>query len=407
MNSFSFFGILVKFLLDKDIVMNDVKQIAGLTPLRGVAALLVMLMHYQLFIAPLVPVGTTHLFDKLYLMVDLFFVLSGFIMYHVYGGLFATGINKAKFTKFARARFARIYPLHLATLLYLVALAMVCRQFGVTIDGFAGFLFNYEAVPYQLIMLQGIGPFHEALWNTPSWSISTEWWTYMVFPLFMFCLFKFAGWLRLVFVLVIVVAYFWIMFELQPAFWAARWEELGIPDSIPYPVGTIDVITGSAFLRCLCGFVLGLLTYEVYVRDLFKPLFASGWLFALSWLLLLVGWHFDWIYDPIAVSVFAIIILSLSFNSSGLIAFFSHKSFQFLGDISYSLYLVHMPILLSFIVYRKAMYYPDVAESSFGVGYTFSMTHAWLGLFVFLVLTIAISSLSYRYIEQPARKMLK
>jgi peptidoglycan/LPS O-acetylase OafA/YrhL len=229
----------------------------------------------------------------------------------------------------------------------------------------------------------------------------------MVFP-FLVVLMSFAGrWLRLCLLVAIAASYLWIMFDLQPAFWAQRWADLGLPDSLPYPTGTIDVITGAAVLRCMCGFVLGILVYELYQKQTFQPLLQSSWVFSLTWICLLVGWHFDVIYDPVAVLLFAVIILSLAFNRGRLGVFIDGRCFQFLGDISYSLYLVHMPIIMTFIVYRKAVYYPDAQESAAGVGYMFSLMQSWLGLLAFLVVTITLSALSYRFIEKPARRYLK
>ncbi|MCF2949763.1 acyltransferase [Paraglaciecola aquimarina] len=387
--------------------MDRVSQISGLTPLRGMAAVLVIVMHYQLFVAPLVPMGMSHIFDKLYLMVDLFFVLSGFIMYHVYGNYFKQGVDKHNFWPFIRARFARIYPLHFVTLVYLIILALTVRGAGFSIDGFAGDLFSYPAIPSQLLMLQATGIHHEALWNTPTWSISTEWWAYMLFPFLMLVFFRSGLFVRILFAVGAIAGYLWIMFDLQPAFWANRWIEFNIPESVPYPVGIIDVITGSALLRCFCGFVYGTLIYELYLKNILKPWLKAGLVFIFCWLVLFVLWHFNRIYDPISVFIFGLMILSLAYNSDGVGRFFNGRIFQFLGDISYSLYLVHMPILLTFIVYRKAVYYPDAKESMAGVGYTFPLEQAWVGLVVFVVISLILSKLSYQYIEKPARRYLK
>jgi peptidoglycan/LPS O-acetylase OafA/YrhL len=221
-------------------------------------------------------------------------------------------------------------------------------------------------------------------------------------------LFSKTGWAtRVLSVVAIVAVYLWIMFDLQPAFWAYRWELFNIPESIPYPVGIIDVITGSALLRCLCGFVFGMLVYEMYLRGVLRALLKPGWVFVLSWLLLLTLWHFNLVYDPVAVFIFGLMILSLAYNTDGVGQFLNKPVFQFLGDISYSLYLVHMPILITFICYRKAMYYPDIKESMSGVGYTFTLEQSWIGLVVFLVVTLSLSALSYKYIEKPARRYLR
>ncbi len=50
-------------------------------------------------------------------MVDLFFIMSGFIIYHVYGEFFNRNIHTATFNKYIRARLARVYPLHIFTLI--------------------------------------------------------------------------------------------------------------------------------------------------------------------------------------------------------------------------------------------------------------------------------------------------
>ncbi len=98
----------------------------NLTPLRGIAALLTVIFHVDLYTGMggggLLRQENSMLISKLYLMVDFFFVLSGFIMCHVYGKWFSSSVDKSSFKKFTIARFARVYPLHFFTLLYLVAL---------------------------------------------------------------------------------------------------------------------------------------------------------------------------------------------------------------------------------------------------------------------------------------------
>ena len=86
--------------------------LSNLTPLRGIAALLVAIFHFEeiggIFINP----STTMLIGKSYLMVDLFFIMSGFVMLHVYGDSFMKRLEWKVFFQFMKARFARLYPLH-------------------------------------------------------------------------------------------------------------------------------------------------------------------------------------------------------------------------------------------------------------------------------------------------------
>ena len=200
------------------------------------------------------------------------------------------------------------------------------------------------------------------------------------------------------------------MYWLQPAFWAQRWVTFNVPASVPYPTGTIDVITGSAFLRCLCAFVLGMFTYEIYTLDLRKKVFIqyclqSGWLFCAIWILLIVLWHFNYLLDPIAVVFFCLLILTLTRNNDWLIQRLNNRFLTYLGEISYSLYLVHMPILFSFILYRKLVYVPDLLETPM-LGYFFTLSESWFGLLGFMASTFLLSALSYRYLENPARRYL-
>lgn len=379
------------------------EDLPALTALRGIAAVLVVLFHFDIFIARLLPDDLTPAFAKLYLMVDLFFVLSGFIMCHVYGRKFADGWCRQTFGQFILARFARIYPLHLFSLLLVVGLWALMsvtdsfnRMFEVTYD--------ISALPSQLLLLQAVGFHNEATWNSPSWSISTEWIVYFTFPFLAVLLARGGRAMPWLLLLASATGYLAIMYYFQPAFWATRWELLGIPEQYPYPTGIIDVLTGSAILRCLCGFMLGMLGYRVYRCSL-----ADTWLTKpyLPWLLILLlatGWHKAWLPDPLAVLICAVLIVHLAkmpANNSGL----NRTGWQWLGNISYSLYLLHMPVLLAYIGIRRAIYQSDPAELP--MGYDFTLIQSWGLLVVMLILVLWFSSLSYRYVEQPSRTWLK
>src|SRR5580704_3887092 len=104
--------------------------LSNLTPLRGVAAILVAVFHFEMAIGRFIPAATTMFFEKSYLMVDLFFVLSGFIMLHVYGRWFDRSIRQGPLRHFFVARFARTYPLYLFTLLLLVAIVRYLTNWG-------------------------------------------------------------------------------------------------------------------------------------------------------------------------------------------------------------------------------------------------------------------------------------
>src|ERR1700678_3300311 len=125
-----------------------------------------------------VPAKTTMFFEKSYLMVDLFFVMSGFIMLHVYGRGFSRGLAKENVRHFLVARFARTYPLHLFALLLLVVIVRYLTSWGNP----AIVLEQPRDILPNVFLLQSFGVCHIYNWNIPSWSISAEWGAYLLFP---------------------------------------------------------------------------------------------------------------------------------------------------------------------------------------------------------------------------------
>jgi peptidoglycan/LPS O-acetylase OafA/YrhL len=151
-------------------------DIKPLTSLRFWAAMWVVLYHYW---PKLATSWVSPLVEKGYLGVELFFVLSGFILCHVY--LPAAGEGRLNYAGFLWARLARIYPLHLATLVGLGLMAAAAGAAGFQVDKS---VLAWTSLPANLSLTQAWGLAPEAGWNHPSWSISAEWFAYLTFPLF-------------------------------------------------------------------------------------------------------------------------------------------------------------------------------------------------------------------------------
>jgi peptidoglycan/LPS O-acetylase OafA/YrhL len=152
-------------------------EIKPLTGIRGVAAFLVMLYHY----ATTPTFSGFHLAElrKGYLCVDLFFVLSGFILALRYGDRFKRTLSRSSYAAFLQARIARLYPAYVViTLLY-----------------YAKWVFNISgtnATPYRLQDFVANALFVQS-WGFParpiigdSWSVSVECFAYLAFPLLVF-----------------------------------------------------------------------------------------------------------------------------------------------------------------------------------------------------------------------------
>ncbi|MGL4302258.1 MAG: acyltransferase family protein, partial [Sphingomonas sp.] len=148
-------------------------RFVALDSLRGVCACIVVLYHLggtiQLTELPLIRAG--------WLFVDFFFVLSGFVIAAAYRDRLARGFPVGRFMVL---RLGRIYPLHVAVLLTMVAWESARLKLG---GGWGHETFPADrvpsAVPVNLALLQIFGLYDRPTWNGPSWSIAAEVWTYL------------------------------------------------------------------------------------------------------------------------------------------------------------------------------------------------------------------------------------
>jgi len=106
--------------------------------------------------------------------VDFFFVLSGFVIAIAY----RERLERGAIGMFLLRRIGRLWPLHLATLLATMLMALAGGLVGLGVDGFF-----WPAVPANLTMTHGWGLVDRLTWNGPSWSISTEMFAYLLFAL--------------------------------------------------------------------------------------------------------------------------------------------------------------------------------------------------------------------------------
>src|SRR5690349_11224751 len=153
------------------------QRLDSLDYLRGVAAFYVVMHHLSEF-QYASDINIDLPFRKLlvlgFLGVDIFFVLSGFVMAHGY----RDRLNKpGALFPYARARFARLAPLHfLATITLLVIVLATSSMVPIALPRFDRTWFVWN-----MLNLQGIIP-NQSNWNYPSWSISFEMVAYILFP---------------------------------------------------------------------------------------------------------------------------------------------------------------------------------------------------------------------------------
>ncbi|WP_459674191.1 acyltransferase family protein [Acidisoma sp. 7E03] len=148
---------------------------ADLTAVRGCFALWVFFFHtnLHLHLADLEgPVG------RGYLGVDGFFILSGLVLAHRHPQL---SLSPRALGRFWWRRFVRLYPTVLAMLALLGSAYLLARAAGV--HPHQAMRAAGREYLLQLLLLNGLGFSRGWTWNYPSWSISTEWVGYLLFPL--------------------------------------------------------------------------------------------------------------------------------------------------------------------------------------------------------------------------------
>ncbi|HLY71987.1 MAG TPA: acyltransferase, partial [Puia sp.] len=307
---------------------HKTEYISNLTPLRGIAALLVAVFHFEMAIGRFVPASTTLIFEKSYLMVDLFFVMSGFIMLHAYGDNFKQAITKNALREFLVARFARIYPLHFFSLMLLVGLVIIFSPAGTYPN-------NIEfpaAIPTNIFLLQSFYIHKIFTWNIPSWSISAEWTAYLLFPLLALFLAKKRKLSVVVLIVFIFAAYLSIMYLLP--------RKNPMYPSIPVP-HNVNTTYDYGFLRGIAGFITGMLIYLLYQAQNMRNIFRKDIFALLSILLLITALHFG-ISDGFVIVLFAAIVFCFACNNGYVHNVCNNVVMQYLGLISYSIYLMQI-----------------------------------------------------------------
>ncbi len=156
------------------------REIPSLTSLRGVLAGWVVAYHFWNDVLRLFPAldGLTPLVARGHLAVPAFFVLSGFVLAYNYTDSLQT-LTGGGVGRFLGRRLARVYPVHFVTLLAVLAMVAVADRLGYQLTD-AG----YSAADFarNLLLIQTWTPDFHLNWNYPSWSVSSEWFAYLLFP---------------------------------------------------------------------------------------------------------------------------------------------------------------------------------------------------------------------------------
>lgn len=346
--------------------MTMAADIRALTGVRGVAAAIIVVYHFGDVQLATGGTGSFYRIPYGYLIVDLFFMLSGYVMALTYRETFAHLTGKT-FATFLLKRVARLYPAY-----FVIGLVYIAKIAA----GLSGEkLEMYSAWDWigNLLMMSGWGLYIFPVIGV-AWAASAEMGSYLLLPILMaFTLRKSAFTAGLAILAAVIAIY-------------------SVSVSGRGSGGSLDVVNGNSFyplLRAVAGFTLGLAIFRFAdVVDWLSAAMQDALVIAILIAIVVVG-----AASPIDVPMYFLFIpLVAVLSRDGRMAqwLFGNALVYRLGLISYSIYLIH-PLFVSFAI--RSWRHFGQTEGNYVVASCICFALIWL-----------LSELSYRFVEMPGRK---
>ncbi len=341
-------------------------QIPALTAIRGLAAWWIVIYHFRDALPAATPGWVMDAASGGYLAVDLFFELSGFVIALNYAAKIRGGGSR-KILEFYALRLGRIYPLHIFMLLLFCLNPLAIALFSAKAD--PGIRYNLEYFGLSALLMQNWGLASELAWNVPAWSISTEWFAYLVFPAMVWL---WDRTVRRAWQAVLIAA------VLLGGLMAASGGQLG---------GDIEHF---GLLRCVAEFAAGALLF--YFARLQPPRgFMVNSVLEVCVGLAIAGclWR-GWTDAYVVPAAFLLLLTSLVQGHSLLAAALSGRLLLLVGEVSYSTYMVHYFAK----DWTKLLLVHDNALSN-------------LPLLAYVATTALASAVLYHFVEVPGRRAVR
>jgi peptidoglycan/LPS O-acetylase OafA/YrhL len=334
--------------------------------LRIIAAAAVVVLHYSDYFkdqpAGRFMVAYTWHFN---LFVDLFFVVSGFVIARQYFGRVG---DAASIGRFIWRRLARIYPLHLATLAFYIGIALALH-FGVARTDNAA-RYPFSDLPAQLLLLHAFNG-DRLTFNFPSWSLSAEMFCYLLFPIVAMIVARHKA---LIIALVVL-----------PALANSLWVEAA---------GTTSwadwINTGGAF-RALPGFNLGVACHLFRGQIARWPIIPGMLTTSLTAFIV-----FGSLLPAMAalVAIYAIAMLAIQPDCASHPTLLSRLRLDRWSSLTYSCYMLHIPVATVVLTFGSRLL-------------SFALPDAKLILAPVAVVALGLASVaSLRHFETPLRRYL-
>lgn len=357
------------------------EKILYLESLRGIAALIVVFLHFQVNSS-----FNCNFTRNGFLMVDFFFVLSGLVISMNYQERISS-LNEV--FNFQLKRFLRLYPLHL-TMLILFLFVECLKYFvevrmGLTHNNPAFSVNNPTFFVYHIFLVQSFVN-DSFSWNGPAWSISAEFYVYLAFAILAVVSKSRRIAMPYLASVAVVLAFSWLL-------------------SSP------GMSSNEGLARCLFSFFLGVVGYNLMgsLSGRVPNIFSYSLLALIIWTLSIADHQSSLNTFKILPFIFALFILSLvcSKNGNRLKKFLNNRILVYLGTVSYGIYMIHTLVIWVFSQFFRLVLKMEPTLDGSGTP-IFAFESAWtsdLITLLFLATVIALAHASYVYLELPCNNL--
>ncbi len=298
--------------------------------------------------------------------VDLFFVLSGFLVAYHHRGAFLKRKLSA-YVDFLKGRLIRIYPLHFVTLLIVWVMVRNAELFGFVINHKEDY--SWPLFVKNLFLIQAWNTHVQVNWNHFAWSISAQWFSYLTAPLFIMLIGKckrVSSYILMIAFCCIAPAAFYISDEVRQS--------------------------SCALFRVIGAFGAGVAGCQIYKQTQRKNTQSH---FGICALLLIAALYIQYYFLPfefVAVPFSVFLVMASARNAP---SFLQNRVLQYIGDISYALYITQFIVLMPI---KKIAPFEIMTDSSF-------MLKSFY-LFGIIALTFWVAITMHHLIEIPSRHYL-
>ncbi len=343
-------------------------RVEQLTFTRFLAAISVVIFHYGKGSFLFNNKYVSFIFQQGNVCVSYFFILSGFVMIVAYENK-----SSVNFGEYIKNRLARIYPVYLLAIFLKLAIGLFQN-------------INISDLFLNVLMIQSWAPNKALTINGPGWSLSVELFFYVTFP---FLINRIYPKLKLEMNAIWIIS-FWLVSQIIFHLNAYGFLEL--------PFYTFKNISYHPIMHLnefLVGNLAGLIFMKKQIND--QRNYLPIILLLIASLILLFKFRMGLMFhNGFLAIIFVPLILYLSLSKDIITKAISGKGFIFLGEISFSIYILQNPVWTIFSDYRMKKY--------FGLHKEFDFTSSFL---IRLFILIALSSLIYIYFERPLRNKIK